>query len=534
MPPYLHFKGNTYYFRRAVPAELRPIIGRREIKKSVGRDYDHAVRECRRKAVLSDELFDEARTTLDSIPVEPTSRDGIRRTRLLTLKTLNDATEQQFANLMRASLLDTDRRKRAAGMSKEEFAAYGEEIQASLDALRQQVASGNLGPAEQSAHTFLAASGYLAEFSPEEWRRLAYTMTEATLEAYEGMARRQEGRIVRADTDDLLPNQYVEQNRRPEVSADAKLTWEEIFAVWKAEVSRPDRTRDAYLAAVTRFRAFCDRPPEEIQRTDVLAYREHMIQTEAPAPGTLSNKIGFLCTLFNSARDNSKYANRLSHNPFAEIKIKRAKRGKSDQKRKPFSDAEIRTIFTSPIYTHGKRPHGGGGEAAAWLPAIAYLTGMRLEEMALLRADQFHVDAKGNPYIQTGDGKTESSADRQVPLHPALIEAGLLRYVNTCKGRLFPRVKCANEIQSAAYSKWFGRYLDALKITSRAKVFHSFRHLFKDLCRNAGIEANARDQICGHEPGSVGDCYGQGFRVDVLAEMVRRIEPPVKLPIITP
>jgi len=196
----------------------------------------------------------------------------------------------------------------------------------------------------------------------------------------------------------------------------------------------------------------------------------------------------------------------------------------------PFTDKELKDIFGSPIYTEHYRPIGGAGEAAAWIPAIAYLTGMRLEEIATLKTHQFHNDALGNPYIHTEDGKNENSADRDVPIHPGLIDAGLLDYVKSRSGRLFPKVKCNEDVQSKAYSQWFGRYLDTLSIHGKNKVFHSFRHLFKDICRNAGLDDSVIDQICAHEPGTVGGKYGIGRRIDVLAELIAKVVPPVKVP----
>ena len=164
------------------------------------------------------------------------------------------------------------------------------------------------------------------------------------------------------------------------------------------------------------------------------------------------------------------------------------------------------------------------------MPAIAYLSGMRLEEISVLKTTQFHVDAAGNSYIHVEDGKNENSCDRDVPIHPALIEAGLLDYVKSCSGRLFPKVKCADEVQSKAYSQWYGRYLSKVGITAKSKVFHSFRHLFKDLCRNAGMDESAIDQICEQEPGTVGGRYGRGRRIDVLAGLLAQVELPVKVP----
>ena len=61
MPQYLTFKDNTFYFRQSIPAELRPLLGKREIKKSLGHDYARAVSECKRYAVVADLLIAEAR-----------------------------------------------------------------------------------------------------------------------------------------------------------------------------------------------------------------------------------------------------------------------------------------------------------------------------------------------------------------------------------------------------------------------------------------------------------------------------------------
>jgi integrase len=535
MPPYLLRKDNTYYFRQSVPAELRTIIGRREIKKSLGRDFGAAVRECKRYAVTADNLLADARAQLDSRPVDPYSWEGIRRTRHVPITQVTPELEDQFGNLMKASLLESDEEHRIAGMTADEFNEYGEHIQAGLAALRKQLAMGNVTPMLETAPQFIIGRGYAPQFSPEDWRRIAYVMTRATLEAYEGMAARQAGQVIRHGEGNVLASQFEVQNARPNAAATDQpvITWNALYDVWVSECERRENTVASYRAAMKLFMGFCPKAPEALTREDALAFRDFLTQVQKLSPATVSNKIGFIGTLINSARNSAKYAKHFPHNPFEHIKVKRAKRGKSDAKRQPFTDAELKTIFSSTIYTEGHRPRGGGGDAAAWMPAIAYLTGMRLEEIATLHRRQFHVDSAGNHFIQTEDGKNDNSADREVPLHPALIEAGLLDYVKTCSGPLFPEVKCTNEVQSKAYSQWYGRYLSTLGITARSKVFHSFRHLFKDLCRNVDLDDSAIDQICGHEPGTVGGKYGSGRRVDVLARLVAKINPPVALPKIT-
>lgn len=535
MPQYLTRKDNTFYFRQSVPAELRHIICKREIKKSLGRDYASAVRACKRFAVVADNLLADARAKLDSLPVDPYSREGIGRTRPVVLTSVTPELERQVGNLMREALLETDQETRIAGLSLEDFKDHDKHINAAIETLRRQLAMGNVEPMLNAAPVFMVGRGYDPQLSPTDWRRLAYVMTQASLEAYEAMAARQQGVIVKQANDDVLPSQYEIQNppKAVTVPPESLVTWQGLYNVWVKECERRENTKAAYLAAMKLFMKFCHSAPQAVTREDVLGYRDFLLQEKGLAPGTVSNKIGFVGTLLNAGRDNAKYAKLLPHNPFEDIKIKQSKRGRTGKVRLPFNDTELKTIFGSPIYTAGFRPKGGAGEASAWLPAIAYLTGMRLEEIALLKTSQFHVDADGNPYIHTEDGKNENSADRDVPIHPGLVETGLLDYVKTCSGRLFPKVKCNDEIQSKAYSKWYGNYLNTLGITAKSKVFHSFRHLFKDLCRNAGMDDSAIDQICGHEPGTVGGRYGSGRRIDVLAGLMAKIRPPVTLPRIT-
>jgi hypothetical protein len=76
---------NTFYFRQVIPAELRPIIGRREIKQSLGREYVQAVRQSKRVAVEADNLLADARARLDSKIIDPYSFEGVRRTKLMPL-----------------------------------------------------------------------------------------------------------------------------------------------------------------------------------------------------------------------------------------------------------------------------------------------------------------------------------------------------------------------------------------------------------------------------------------------------------------
>ena len=138
MPPYLTRKANTYHCRQAVPAELRAVLGKREIKKSLGHDYVRAVRDCKRYAVEADNILAEARAQLDSQPVDPFSHEGIRRTRHVPLTVVTSELETLFGNLIRSSLLETDQNTRIAGTDRDDFAEYGHQRSLNRHGWRQR------------------------------------------------------------------------------------------------------------------------------------------------------------------------------------------------------------------------------------------------------------------------------------------------------------------------------------------------------------------------------------------------------------
>ncbi len=133
--------------------------------------------------------------------------------------------------------------------------------------------------------------------------------------------------------------------------------------------------------------------------------------------------------------------------PFARMRLE-----EDDPDREPFTPAELRTIFGSAVYTEGKRPEGGRGEAAFWLPLLAVFTGARLGDYAGLSVADIQTDEAADvPIIVLRTDarrgrtlKTKSTA-RTIPLHPELIRVGFLRFVDSRRAEgdnvwLFPAV----------------------------------------------------------------------------------------------
>jgi integrase len=224
-------------------------------------------------------------------------------------------------------------------------------------------------------------------------------------------------------------------------------------------------------------------------------------------------------------------------NPFTKLSLTIDKRN-DPNRREPFSESDLAALFGSAVYTRAERPLGGGGEAAYWLPLIALFSGARLNEIAQLRIKDLKQDPEtGLWFIDIGTEGDRSiktaSSRRQVPLHPELIRLGLLRYRQHRleKDRqetasLWPDIRSADKAyRSTAWSKWFNRYLrNTVGIKDPSIVFHSFRHTFKRMARDAGLSEELHDALTGHAGGGgVGRSYGAGFGLKALGEAMAKI-----------
>ncbi|RDJ22008.1 hypothetical protein DWF00_27190 [Bosea caraganae] len=215
----------------------------------------------------------------------------------------------------------------------------------------------------------------------------------------------------------------------------------------------------------------------------------------------------------------------------------------AEDDRVPFSAADLRRIFANgPVHGRGERLKGGRGEAQYWLPLLALFTGARLSELGQLRVCDLQTDDGGIAFISIGTSggrtvKTRTSI-RKVPIHPELRRLGFFGYVEGRRSSgqgatLWPLLGSAeNRARTAAFSQWWGNYQGRkpIGVTDPRKVFHSFRHLFKDMCRDAGLSEDVHDALTGHAAGkSVGRGYGAGHSVARLFAEISKIVAPVQL-----
>ena len=207
-----------------------------------------------------------------------------------------------------------------------------------------------------------------------------------------------------------------------------------------------------------------------------------------------------------------------ARNPFAGLLIEKRTVARdsaaSGRKRRPFTGEEVGRLITNlPAPGAADDDHERPG-ARRWAVLIAMYSGMRLGEIVQLRVADIRREMGVDFFdLSEEEGrklKTEAGA-RRVPIHPALVDAGILELVSARRAvgavDLLPRAATdvGHQRPVNALSKWFGRFRRRLGITSPAKTFHSTRHTFADALRSSADGRDALcDQILGHEPGGVG------------------------------
>ena len=303
--------------------------------------------------------------------------------------------------------------------------------------------------------------------------------------------------------------------------------YETLFALWEKSSRRRATTIEDYHKIFNSFADFVARKAlADIVRHDVIHYRDHLIET-GQSPRTASHKVGILRTLFGMAINYEMIAT----NPADHI---RTQINHDKKRRIAFSNDDLARIFHSPIYTDNFRPIGGGVDACYWLPLLALFTGARVEELAQLLVQDLRLAQGLGYYLNISDEAAHSqlknySSRRRIPLHPELLSCGFLDYVNGIKEQnfMFPALKPNPRKKLGGYfSTFFSGYLRrTVRITDRRKVFHSFRHTFKDACRAVGIEESVHDALTGHTNPTAGRKYGnEQYPLRPLFEAMQRFE----------
>ena len=253
----------------------------------------------------------------------------------------------------------------------------------------------------------------------------------------------------------------------------------EIFERWKNSHPRSNDSISSCDRSLKLFETLVGNVAvEQVNRAMGIQLKTHLLQLDTTHK-TARDRLIWVKSLLNYAHKDLELTNRNVWNGI-DISFKTTKR------RRPWTEEELATLFSQPLFTEKKflKDKKSGGWAAYWIPLIAIYSGARVSEICQLTKNDIDTWTS-HPVIKirskSADQRLKTvNAERDIPIHPRLIELGFLKYVEQVSSTseansLWPDLPKRNERSGGYFSQWFGQYLKTLPLNGEVD-FHSLRH----------------------------------------------------------
>ncbi len=233
--------------------------------------------------------------------------------------------------------------------------------------------------------------------------------------------------------------------------------------------------------------------------------------------------------------DMFEWANRngfVEKNVFSGLTIRKSRRDSKGQ-RKAFTGGQITSIVDAVTRNENaliRKPY------QKWGSLIGIYSGARLNEISQLHLKDIrqHEGIWCFDLNDDDEGKhlKAVASKRLVPVHPKLIDLGLLQFVQEMKAkgseRLFPDFRyCPKNGWGRHLGRWFNEtLLPKLDLKRKELVFHSLRHTVVTQLMQAGVEEPMVKAIVGHAQEGVTqqNYFKQGYKLQQLADALGKLD----------
>lgn len=528
-PSHLFIKHQVYYFRMVVPLDLRPHLGRSELRYSLGTAY---LVEARAKAT---------RGTAKAQAIFSSIRKGIGTMAELTHEKARELADRW----LREALQDEEDKRlhRKRPLQEDQLEEHLESLAEWEGNCREALALGNYRFISSNVEYMAQEAGLEIPVDSPGWRVLARELLKAAVTFHQVERRRSMGDYthegpVHAPTaplpypasqaqpplipsiplSQLVETFVAEKVRRKEWSTErsrqageAKLKF--LLSVVGGDLGHTQLAKE-HLRQVSRT---LEHIPERMALKP--AYKDKTLaqimamkipDSEKLAPGTLGTYIhpinAFLDWLEAGYDGVAPGLSKVLKVSSAVEKVKREVVN--------FTSEDLRLLFNTEGYKLDKfrKPW------QFWLLPLLMFTGARLEEICQLQVDDIHqVDGIWVANVvqdvdePSGRHTKNPSSRRPIPLHPFLVDdLNLPGYVaqlrRTQHTQLFPGLKRQSGRYSHYVSRWFNEGERAYKrqagiqdIPHVNKTLHSFRHTFHQVAMLQGVLPTKIQQVTGHK-----------------------------------
>jgi len=528
LPSYLQKRADTFYLRLVIPKAVRPYWPGREIKHSLNTPHRaQAVRASRALVLYLEGLF------------EAVAMGALTHTEAKRL--LQEFLKNELAKLTRS--LQT-----RGPLSFEEKHTLAERLEAARNTVTWEVPT-QYG--EKVADRLIANNGLRVKPGSVEYRRFALSATHMSITLMESLLAKNEA--LNSFSSPMPPATHAEFQDLAESEEDS-VSLSQLIEAYCAEKIREGSwtpktqysNRGMYdlllkivgdlpvsrldAAAARRYKTILQKLPPNLEKSfayrdlsipDVLAMKPKDLMTVT----TLNNHLTKVASLFGWAERNDH----IERNYFAHLTLRNPQR--PDEARAAYTEEDLRKIFSTPQYREHKflHPH------YYWLPLLGLHTGARLNELCQLELND--IRQQDGIWVldinSAGPSKQLKSkaAKRLIPVHPKLLELGLLAFVEQLRkrgeSRLFPELPVRRDGASQNASYWFGRYRKSIGLYHQTpkKDFHSFRTTFINTLKQKRLPESEIATLVGHaiETQTFGR-YGKPYTPEVMLTILKQVD----------
>lgn len=537
---HLYRREAVYWFRRRVPKDVARAIGTSQWRLSLKtKIFEEAKRLAREKSVSTDREIAAARARNAGKVSPPLSKADAER---ISRAWMNDILEwdEAFRVGRAGSLQGAERWLEEEGPSSREALANYDTATVSPQVNDTLAREGLWFPPGDPSRITLAVALLKARVTLVGMmeRRLGGEVVEAVPATHVPVATSSVGGTTVAQL--ITAYQAERVANHGEESTDRK--YSHIFSALREALGEDRPVRSLNRADMREVRNLLQRVPKFATRRypgltlKAAAEKAEIDGGERISPSTVASYLQNLAAVFNWAVKEEL----LDKNPTTGL----VEKAKPSIRRRGFSSAELDRLFAAlaPL-AKGDHPW------RFWIPAMALYSGARAGELAGLRVnDIVEIDStwciRYSEYDERGDridGRTlkTDASERTVPIHSAVLEAGLTSYIASLSPgteMLFPTLPPGPDGKPSHYlSKWFGTFRREIGIDSSATVLHSFRHGFKDACRDASLLPEIQDALGGWTTQGVSTHYGNKQRIALLKRELAKVSfAPFTLPRVLP
>lgn len=537
---YLDRRGDRYAVRVQVPLDVRHIIGRTELKKSLGKSFDKIAYHRH-----VDDFLGRIAAARQSPP------DAVMRAEVTSaVPSHADIDAACYAYFRR---MVTAMRRKVAHPVGDNPASSESRGKGYMDMISNHISVfDNEAWSTMSAYAVWLCDEQGWRIDPEapQYQYLCEMLVRARLQCFKDELRKLEGKMsVDPDADPMFGAQ-------PPKSASTLGGLVERFKEVKGK-NWSLSTRQNYVIIFRVLTDICghDTPLSEIDEDYCLNVQSLLSKLPAnyqkrPAtkgctvrdairigeakglklisPATINSHLTKLGAIIRYGRDKGLIVG----HPMANVK--EFDPVHPSEKRHSFTTSQLTTIFGSEPWARGP---GGSADRPSryWAPLIAIFSGGRLTDICGQKVDEMIVeDGVRLFYFQhrPGDRHVKSGQSRRVPVHPTLVALGFWDFVEEARTakreNLFPDVsRDKNGKWGDGTSDWFSRTIDKLEMKGRNLSFHSFRHSFEDALRRVDLHNTPiSSAITGRWTPGVAKNYGTAYSAQKLEEAMIKVDYP--------